>query len=81
MFPYIVRFFVGMSNRVITLWFRAPELMLGATHYAYEVDMWSAGCVFVEMLTGRPPFMGYTEMEQFKLICEVRSNLSWQTMV
>ena len=60
-----------MTNRVITLWYRPPELCLGTEHYGHEVDIWSAGCILVEMLTGRPLFPGKDEVEQVKLICHV----------
>lgn len=39
------------TNRVVTLWYRAPELLLGAKNYNDTVDMWSVGCVFAEMVT------------------------------
>ena len=60
-----------MTNRVITLWYRPPELCLGTEQYGWEVDIWSAGCILVEMLTGRPLFPGKDEVEQVKLICHV----------
>lgn len=60
-----------MTNRVITLWYRPPELCLGSEQYGLEVDMWSAGCILVEMLTGRPLFPGKDEVEEVKLICHV----------
>jgi cyclin-dependent kinase 12/13 len=44
------------TNRVITLWYRPPELLLGATKYTYAVDMWSAGCILGEILTRAPMF-------------------------
>ena len=37
---------------VVTLWYRPPELLLGATHYSTAVDMWSTGCIMAELLTG-----------------------------
>jgi serine/threonine protein kinase len=40
------------TNRVVTLWYRAPELLLGAKNYSDTVDMWSLGCVFAEMFMG-----------------------------
>jgi len=61
----------NMTNRVITLWYRPPELCLGSEQYGWEVDMWSAGCILVEMLTGRPLFPGKDEVEEVKLICHV----------
>lgn len=40
------------TSRVITLWYRAPEVLLGFANYSFAVDMWSIGCVFVELITG-----------------------------
>src|SRR5690606_10983117 len=44
------------TNRVVTLWYRSPELLLGSTNYGPAIDMWSVGCVFSELLTGYPLF-------------------------
>jgi len=46
------------TNRVITIWYRPPELLLGETQYGPEVDVWSAACVFVEMFTKKAVFPG-----------------------
>lgn len=46
------------TNRVITIWYRPPELLLGETKYGPEVDIWSAACVFVEMFTKKAVFPG-----------------------
>ena len=43
---------------VVTIWYRAPELLLGAQHYTAAVDMWATGCIFAELLTLRPLFPG-----------------------
>ena len=43
-----------LTNRVITLWYRPPELLLGTQSYGPAVDMWSAGCIFAELLHGKP---------------------------
>lgn len=56
------------TNRVITLWYRSPELLLGAEEYGPEVDMWSVGCLLVELLSKRPLFPGKDEPEQLDLI-------------
>lgn len=61
------------SNEVVTLWYRAPELLLGLTRYSYQIDIWSLGCIFVEMLLGRPLFKGDTEMTQLKEIFSIMS--------
>jgi cyclin-dependent kinase 12/13 len=57
-----------LTNRVITLWYRPPELLLGATSYGPSVDMWSVGCIFAELVHGRPILPGKTEFEQLDLI-------------
>ncbi|WVZ23763.1 hypothetical protein V8G54_002307 [Vigna mungo] len=56
------------TNRVVTLWYRAPELLLGSTDYGYEIDLWSAGCLLAEMFLGRPLMPGRTEVEQLHMI-------------
>ncbi|KAH9619709.1 hypothetical protein KSS87_007106 [Heliosperma pusillum] len=50
-----------MTSRVVTLWYRAPELLLGATDYGVGIDLWSAGCILAELLAGRPIMPGRTE--------------------
>jgi len=57
--------------RVVTLWYRAPELILSDNRYGPPVDMWSVGCVFGEMLAGKSLFTGKTDIEQFSQICEI----------
>uniref|UniRef100_A0A7S2CHM1 Protein kinase domain-containing protein n=1 Tax=Haptolina brevifila TaxID=156173 RepID=A0A7S2CHM1_9EUKA len=56
------------TNRVITLWYRPPELLLGATAYGPPIDMWSAGCIFAELLVRKPILPGKNEFEQIDLI-------------
>lgn len=51
-----------LTNRVVTLWYRAPELLLGATNYGVGIDLWSAGCLLAEMILGRPIMPGRTEV-------------------
>lgn len=53
---------------VVTLWYRAPELLLGAKEYSTAVDMWSVGCIMAELLAGKPLFDGKTELEQLNKI-------------
>ncbi|RWR84177.1 cyclin-dependent kinase E-1-like protein isoform X1 [Cinnamomum micranthum f. kanehirae] len=43
---------------VVTIWYRAPELLLGGKHYTSAVDMWAVGCIFAELLTLKPLFQG-----------------------
>ncbi|XP_072983922.1 probable serine/threonine-protein kinase At1g54610 [Typha latifolia] len=70
-----------MTSRVVTLWYRPPELLLGATHYGVGIDLWSAGCILAELLGGKPVMPGRTEVEQlhkiFKL-CGSPSEEYWR---
>ncbi|XP_052620323.1 cyclin-dependent kinase C-2 [Lactuca sativa] len=61
----------NLTNRVITLWYRPPELLLGTTKYGPAVDMWSVGCIFAELLHGKPIFPGKDEPEQLSKIFEL----------
>ena len=49
------------TERVVTVWYRAPELLLGAKHYTKSIDMWAIGCIFGELLTSKPLFQGTEE--------------------
>ncbi|KAF8764415.1 Cyclin-dependent kinase 11B like protein [Argiope bruennichi] len=53
---------------VVTLWYRAPELLLGAKQYSTPIDMWSVGCIFGELLTMKPLFPGKSEIDQLNRI-------------
>ncbi|KAL1813064.1 hypothetical protein ACET3Z_023129 [Daucus carota] len=57
-----------MTNRVVTLWYRPPELLLGATRYGTAIDLWSTGCVLAEFYAGEPIMTGRTEVEQLQEI-------------
>ncbi|XP_067128508.1 cyclin-dependent kinase 11B-like isoform X1 [Centruroides vittatus] len=53
---------------VVTLWYRAPELLLGAKEYSTPIDMWSVGCIFGELLSMKPLFPGKSEIDQLNRI-------------
>ncbi|XP_008546377.1 cyclin-dependent kinase 2 [Microplitis demolitor] len=56
------------THEVVTLWYRAPEILLGTKLYSYAVDIWSLGCIFAEMATRRALFPGDSEIDQlFKI--------------
>jgi len=57
------------THEVVTLWYRAPEVLLGSRHYSTAIDMWSVGCIFAEMaMQGAPLFPGDSEIDQiFKI--------------
>jgi len=52
------------SNEVVTLWYRAPEVLLGSGKYSTPIDVWSIGCIFSEMISGRPLFPGANPSDQ-----------------
>ncbi|XP_035006013.2 cyclin-dependent kinase 15 isoform X1 [Hippoglossus stenolepis] len=57
------------SSEVVTLWYRPPDVLLGSTDYSTALDMWGAGCIFIEMLQGAPAFPGVTDVfEQLQKI-------------
>ncbi|KAK7204521.1 kinase-like domain-containing protein [Myxozyma melibiosi] len=71
------------TNRVITLWYRPPELLLGATAYGAAVDVWGAGCLMVELYTRSAVFQGHDEIEQLEAIYSVMgtpTKESWPDM-
>ncbi|XP_041834768.1 cyclin-dependent kinase 15 [Melanotaenia boesemani] len=60
------------SSEVVTLWYRPPDVLLGSTDYSTALDIWGAGCIFVEMLQGMPAFPGVSdELEQLQKIWAV----------
>lgn len=59
------------THEVVTLWYRAPELLLGAIEYSTPIDIWSIGCIFVEMITKQPLFAGDSEIDQLYRIFRV----------
>ncbi|KAG7966987.1 hypothetical protein I3843_08G076600 [Carya illinoinensis] len=60
------------THEILTLWYRAPEVLLGSTHYSTAVDVWSVGFIFAELLTTQALFQGDSELQQllhiFKLL-------------
>lgn len=60
------------THEVVTLWYRAPEILLGTKFYATGVDIWSLGCIFAEMILKRPLFPGDSEIDQLYRIFRTR---------
>jgi len=58
----------NFSHEVVTLWYRAPEVLMGYQNYGTPIDMWSIGCVFAEMKNGKPLFSGRTPSDQLTKI-------------
>jgi cell division cycle 2-like len=57
-----------LTQLVVTLWYRSPELLLGTRIYDAAVDIWSLGCIFAELLTREPLFQGKNEVDQLAKI-------------
>ncbi|KAJ0010654.1 hypothetical protein Pint_33176 [Pistacia integerrima] len=58
-----------LTSRVVTLWYRPPELLLGSTDYGASVDLWSTGCILAELFAGKPIMPGRTEVLVLALSC------------
>jgi p38 MAP kinase len=60
-----------MTGYVSTRYYRAPEIMLTWRRYNEKVDTWSVGCIFAEMILGRPLFPGKNHIDQFCVITQL----------
>jgi len=56
------------THEVVTLWYRAPDVLMGSRRYSTPVDIWSVGCIFAEMANGRPLIAGTSEGDQLDRI-------------
>ena len=68
---FYFKFKIVFFSQVVTLWYRAPEILLGSTKYSCPVDIWSIGCIFAEMANKRPLFQGDSEIDQLFRIFRV----------
>jgi len=59
------------TSKVVTLWYRPPELLLGSHTYDTAVDMWGVGCIFGELLQNTPLLVGKSEIHQLELMCKL----------
>lgn len=59
------------THEVVTLWYRAPDVLLGSRKYSTSVDIWSVGCIFAEMVNARPLFPGTNDADQLTKIFKV----------
>jgi len=67
------------THEVVTLWYRAPELLLGSIDYSAPVDIWSVGCIVAEMLTKIPIFPGDSELDEVYKIFQILGTPSERT--
>lgn len=65
-----------LTSCVGTRWFRAPELLYGSVNYGPEIDLWSLGCIFAELLSLEPLFPGTSDIDQLGRIFTIMGNLS-----
>ncbi|KAH7826056.1 putative Cell division control protein [Monocercomonoides exilis] len=59
------------SHEIVTLWYRAPEILLGCAKYSASVDIWSVGCIMAELALGKPIFCGDSEIDELYKIFQV----------
>lgn len=73
-----------LTVTVVTRWYRAPELLLGDKMYTSKIDIWSIGCMWVELLTeGHGPFRGDSDLDTLKIIaqrCQFPDVTSWNKL-
>lgn len=67
------------THEVVTLWYRAPDVLMGSRKYGTQVDIWSIGCIFAEMVNGRPLFAGTSDQSQLNLIFKALGTPSVKT--
>jgi mitogen-activated protein kinase 15 len=60
-----------MTKEVQSMWYRAPEILLGSNKYTKGVDMWSLGCILAELLLGKPVFPGTSTLNQLDRVMEI----------
>ncbi|KAK2643260.1 hypothetical protein Ddye_025023 [Dipteronia dyeriana] len=60
-----------MTEYVVTRWYRAPELLLNSSEYTAAIDVWSVGCIFMELMNRKPLFPGKDHMHQMRLLLEL----------
>ena len=61
-----------LTHEIETLWYRAPEVLLGQRKYSLGVDTWAIGCIFYELYERRPLFIGDSEIDQIFKIFQAR---------
>ncbi|KAE9463485.1 hypothetical protein C3L33_04615, partial [Rhododendron williamsianum] len=60
-----------MTEYVVTRWYRAPELLLNSSEYTAAIDVWSVGCIFMELMNRKPLFAGKDQVHQMRLVTEL----------
>ena len=60
-----------LTDYITTRWYRAPEVMISWADYTSAIDVWAVGCIFAEMILGKPLFEGYDECSQIEIIMKI----------
>ena len=60
-----------MTQEVVTQYYRAPEILMGARHYSASVDVWSVGCIFGELLGRRILFQAQSPVQQVSFLIKI----------
>ncbi|KAG6538356.1 hypothetical protein ZIOFF_003471 [Zingiber officinale] len=69
-----------MTEYVVTRWYRAPELLLNSSEYTAAIDVWSVGCIFMELMDRKPLFPGRDHVHQLRLLMELDLTFRWKRM-
>lgn len=69
-----------MTQGVVTLWYRAPELLLGMATYSTAIDVWSLGCILLEFFKKKPIFKANTEVENLEMIIELCGTINEESI-
>lgn len=70
----------ALTEYVATRWYRAPELLIGDTHYGIKIDIWAIGCVTAELMRGEPLWPGKTDYHQLSMIMSSLGQLTTSQM-
>ena len=62
---------VLIYTKVVTLWYRPPDVLLGSKNYSTSIDIWSVGCIFAEISNLKPLFAGSNDQDQLKKIFKI----------
>lgn len=67
------------THEVVTLWYRAPDVLMGSRNYSTSVDIWSVGCIFAELLNGKPLYQGNSNGDQLRKIFKMMGTPNEET--
>lgn len=70
-----------MTQEVVTQYYRAPELLMGARYYTEAIDMWSVGCIFAELLGRRILFQAQTPIKQVRQLRVTFKSLNLEVLI